>query len=475
MINNNFKVGDRVRVRTITGYCYAATIEATVDFGGPLIVRDDKGLQTSACEEQMSHLAEDMFVCECCGDIIAENHGDDNHVLCKECRRYSRYQICSICGCLVDRKYEQHNSTSNKCVCAKCMDEGWTICDDCGDIVRLSDTYSDDYTAVCNNCFERRWTRCVDCGDLVRLSDAHVDEDTAVCDWCFNDHWAVCEDCGVLFNVQSEGGSVNDSYYCGDCIDDHREIIHEYYYKPYPEFYGLGRLFLGVELEIDGGGEADKNAEQLECITGDEMYYKHDSSLDDGFECVTHPMTLSYHRYQFPWEDLCKKAVSLGYKSHDADTCGLHVHVSRDALGDNEDEQDATIARILYFFERNWDALLKFSRRTESQLNRWAARYAHKDTVEEYHKGVKNNENDDRYMCVNLQNSNTIEFRIFRGTLKANTILATLELVERICVICAGCNADDMQGLSWEHFLSLIDPDEYKELFTYITERREEI
>lgn len=308
----------------------------------------------------------------------------------------------------------------------------------------------------------------------MRLSNAHYDDYVTVCDWCFDERWAVCEDCGNLFNIENEGGNINDSYYCGECVDNHHNIIHEYDYKPYPEFYGLGRLFLGVELEIDDGGEDDENAEQLECITGDEMYYKHDGSLKDGFECVTHPMTLKYHRYQFPWADLCKKAASLGYKSHDAGTCGLHVHVSRNALGDNEDEQDATIARILYFFERNWDALLKFSRRTESQLNQWAARYTHKDTVDEYHKGIKNNEDDSRYMCVNLQNEDTIEFRIFRGTLKANTILATLELVERICVICASCNADDMQGLSWEHFLSLIDPDEYQELFTYIKEREEE-
>ena len=37
------------------------------------------------------------------------------------------------------------------------------------------------------------------------------------------------------------------------------------------------------------------------------------------------------------------KAVSLGYRSHQASTCGLHVHVNRDCLGDNREEQDETI------------------------------------------------------------------------------------------------------------------------------------
>ena len=31
-----------------------------------------------------------------------------------------------------------------------------------------------------------------------------------------------------------------------------------------------------------------------------------------------------------------------------------------------------------------------------------------------------------RYTCVNLQSRDTIEFRMFRGTLKYNTLIATL-------------------------------------------------
>ena len=42
-----------------------------------------------------------------------------------------------------------------------------------------------------------------------------------------------------------------------------------------------------------------------------------------------------------------------------------------------------------------------------------------------YHSG--------RYTCVNLENPATIEFRMFRGTLKYNTLIATLQLVNRIC------------------------------------------
>ena len=38
------------------------------------------------------------------------------------------------------------------------------------------------------------------------------------------------------------------------------------------------------------------------------------------------------------------------------------------------------ISRILYFVEHHWNELLKFSRRSEYAMNRWAARYGYEHT-----------------------------------------------------------------------------------------------
>lgn len=73
----------------------------------------------------------------------------------------------------------------------------------------------------------------------------------------------------------------------------------------------------------------------------------------------------------------------MGYCSHKAGTCGLHVHISRKAFGESVLEQEASIARLLFFVEKNWNELLKFSRRTNRQLERWAARCGYKDTPQE--------------------------------------------------------------------------------------------
>ena len=68
-----------------------------------------------------------------------------------------------------------------------------------------------------------------------------------------------------------------------------------------------------------------------------------------------------------PWKDITDKARKLGYTSHQAETCGLHIHVNRTSFGESTEAQDEAIGRILYFVERNWNELLIFSRRTEGK------------------------------------------------------------------------------------------------------------
>lgn len=228
-----------------------------------------------------------------------------------------------------------------------------------------------------------------------------------------------------------------------------------------------------MELEIDGGGEDAHNATQLLNLANNtfesRIYCKHDSSLHDGFEIVTHPMTLDYHLRQMPWEALCKEAVSLGYTSHQARTCGLHIHVSRDAFGETEAQQDLCIARVLYFFEKHWEELLKFSRRTQRQLDQWAARYGFKEQPMEILDHAKTGYHSGRYTCVNLTNYATIEFRIFRGTLKYNTLAATLQLVDRICDMALHLSDDELKSMSWTTFVSGCQA---PELVRYLKERR---
>lgn len=67
---------------------------------------------------------------------------------------------------------------------------------------------------------------------------------------------------------------------------------------------------LGIELEIDDAGEDNKHTKTLLRITDPKnkrMYIKHNSSLNEGLELVTHPMSLTEQLHHFLWETLCKR------------------------------------------------------------------------------------------------------------------------------------------------------------------------
>lgn len=287
----------------------------------------------------------------------------------------------------------------------------------------------------------------------------------------------MCENCDAIIPY-SDAYTISgrDGCFCEDCYDDLRpaQVIHEYSYKPDPIFHGTGPRYFGVELELDEAGEDNENAQELLDIVNDsyeenQVYAKHDSSLTEGFELVTHPMSLTYHCRDMPWKDVMRSAVRMGYRSHQTDTCGLHVHVSRNAFGDTEEDQDAAIARLLYFFEKHWEELLKFSRRTAYQMEQWAARYGYKDRPKEILDHAKKGYSKGRYSSINLQNRATIEFRIFRGTLKYNTLIATLQFIDLLCDLAITLTDRQMQDLSWTTFAASC---QQPELVQYLKERR---
>ena len=181
-------------------------------------------------------------------------------------------------------------------------------------------------------------------------------------------------------------------------------------------------------------------------------------------------MTLDYHRHRMPWKEIMKEALNLGYLSHKTATCGLHIHVNRTSLGDTREDQEDTIARIMFFFEANWEKVLRFSRRTPRQLEQWAKRYgskaAPKEIMDEAKKGSRG-----RYVCINIMNYHTVEFRVFRGTLKYNTLIAALQFVNTICDAAFSMSDKEIADFTWDKFVESLDSDAHKELLTYLDER----
>ena len=329
-------------------------------------------------------------------------------------------------------------------LCPDCLEAETLVCARCGDRIWQDNNAGDEQTPLCQRCYDRFYTSCESCGRVILQGDAYFEDEDDTDPFCWECY----------------------------CRAQQNKQIHEYSYKPAPIFYGEGERYFGVELELDHGGEDSGNACAImgrANLDRELIYCKHDGSLDSGFEIVTHPMTLDFHQTAMPWLDVLDEAVGLGYRSHQARTCGLHIHVNRTAFGDTEIQQELAIARVLYLVEKFWDELLKFSRRTQSQLDRWAARYGYKEHPMQILDRAKERYGRGRYFAVNLLNRNTIEFRLFRGTLKYNTLIATLQLVNKICEVAVNLSDEPLKALAWTTFVSGIQE---PELVQYLKERR---
>lgn len=346
-----------------------------------------------------------------------------------------------------------------------------TTCSHCGCVLEGGEVLLFQEDVYCADCLRELTVLCSHCGTRICRQDNEGTTDTPLCSRCYNRYYVTCERCGVVIPQDDAyyESDDDDTPYCYHCHQDN-ETIHGYYYKPEPIFYGTGPRYFGVELEVDGAGEDYRNAKAVleeANACAEYAYCKHDGSLDNGFEIVTYPMSLEYQCYHMPWDNVISALKGMGYTSHNAGTCGLHCHVSRAALGEDLEEQEDTIARILYFMEKHWEELVKFSRRTQKQLERWAARYGYKDSPKEILKKAKGGYG--RYVCLNLTNDETVEFRIFRGTLKKNTIIATLQLIDRICDVALYLSDEELKNMPWTTFVTgCTQP----ELVQYLKERR---
>ena len=244
--------------------------------------------------------------------------------------------------------------------------------------------------------------------------------------------------------------------------------------NPIPYFTATANAISAWNLKSTRAAKNSDNADTLLGIgnrIAEHIYIKSDGSLNDGMEIVTHPMSLRYHKEKMPWAEVMKSAIHMDYRSHKTSTCGLHIHVNRTAFGNTRETQDECISRVLYFVEHHWLELLKFSRRTEYQMNRWAARYGYKNSPKEILEDAKKGCNG-RYACVNITNYHTIEFRMFRGTLKYNTLIATLELVDKICELATNLTDIELKSVSWSDFVGSLDDSTEPELITYLKERQ---
>lgn len=335
---------------------------------------------------------------------------------------------------------------------------------------------------ICTDCFYQnsRYKRCYDCERIIDTYTARYrngETGNYYCDECV-DNYNVCGRCGRVLDLDEEYyEDPDDGLLCENCADEARsDIIHGYEHTRPDVFYKMSdepetERYFGIELEIGGGGDRNYKVAQKVVDNIDGLVEcKYDGSISNGFEIVTMPMTFKKHlSFMDEWADFMDYAKDNGFESNEDVNCGLHVHVSRKALGSNRDKRNDNIDKILYIFEGFWDEVESFSRRSQDQIADWCKRYLTEREKVTKKKIKDKKDNGDRYMAVNLTNNPTVEFRIFNGTLNVEEFYAALEFVNRIVDIVTTKTEDEVMEMTWEDIIT--GDDSMKELVSYGTRR----
>lgn len=386
---------------------------------------------------------------------------------------------CEICGKEIFEEDAFDIESEQIHVCEDCLHEHFIECEECGEYVRNYEIiriyngwrYSDDF--ICEECAKNneKYQYCGTCNEWINTEKTEIytdPEGNPICSQCYDENVRECHECyKIIWDDDAEYDEDTEEYYCQECSARMRHIKN-YGYKPAPTFKtkhdsfntskDIKELLFGVENEIDKGCDPYDTAGEI-CSASEDVYAKHDGSLTEtGIELVTHPCTLEYHQTELGWDKICEIAKSHNYKSHDARTCGLHVHVGKRQLGESEEESEDTIAKIIMLVDRHRKALTNFSRRREEQLRDWAEfpclGLSEKVSENEAKNRALNIKYSGRYQAVNLTNYDTIEFRLFNGTLKYQTIIATLELVSNICKFAKENNISKVMSSTWKDIVN---------------------
>lgn len=403
---------------------------------------EDQQETTDDCDlDEVSQDAVDFETCEECGQFMNSDDmvldEDSGNYYCEECYE-NKFSECENCGKMFHSDDMEEFDGCTYCV--ECIGEVATVCDRCGNRMSFDDAYSVGEDYLCCDCADDHTSVCADCGERYYNDYMTCVEDEMVCDTCVSESGRYCE-CGVCGNMYREDNMTydddEDRYICNSCGEtrDARAICN-YHQGPGLVFYGHGGYHIGVELEVDGGNRDDRreSAIKVKETLNNHVYCCNDSSLTTGFEIISHPHTYD-ELISLPWRQAFSELVSAGWRGHDVDTAGLHIHIGRKCFND-----DDAIARFCLFFENNWSFIRKFSRRHDDKLKQWASRYfddEHPDkkfTAEEVKDKTKYER--ERYRAVNLRNSRTVEVRVFKSTLRVETFLASIELVKLVAERC---------------------------------------
>jgi hypothetical protein len=336
------------------------------------------------------------------------------------------------------------------------------VCYPCKDFLEYEHSINTLYNSTCTMC-----TNTVPV-DMFRT----LPDNTFICVECYTQIYWYCRRCDSEHNFSDLQPVIlptdynQDMSFCPECAEIYQResFVHTYDYIPKPKFYKedneyMNLLYFGIELEMECyGNDKYKLADRFPEF----VYIKNDGSLDNGFEIVSHPMSYRWlMNHKSDWQtmlDLRKE----GWRSFNTETCGMHIHLSKIAFGNHH------LYKFMKLFYGNPDFILKISQRdSKSRLKRWSSVNLTEKAVRCRAKEKQTYNHDDRYTAVNLNRLETVEVRVFRGTLLAESFWKNIEFVKAAYEFSYKYNSNYMTEISFRKYLR-INKKEFKNLYNFL-------
>lgn len=206
------------------------------------------------------------------------------------------------------------------------------------------------------------------------------------------------------YDLAIHGLNYPQSYGARDVVD---RILKQRSGEPY---------LMGIELEIENADQRREISEVLKKYLPDRHICVSDGSLrGEALEIVTSPLApTEVSRVQ--WYSLLRELDRLGCTSHKSGRCGLHVSISRKYL------REETWRSLRSFLTRKSKFFKEISRRVRGEGSGdrdpfYFCKFSNQST---------------KYTALNLSKGAVAEFRFFRGTLKVESFLASVEIVRSL-------------------------------------------
>ena len=327
----------------------------------------------------------------------------------------------------------------------------------------------------------------------------------------YEDYFLGCEHCGNEYHsddmyFEHYAGEQEWDVICTHCVEqfqdaENEDAIRDYSYKPdahfryydskknmiKSEWTPSNKLNIGIEVEMERRDGVTRNemlevASEINEFENGFLYCKYDSSIETGFEIVSHPATFNAFRKMNLNDAIFRH--NNKFKSFRTGTCGMHIHISRNAFSYVQLHKF-----ILMINEYKSLTHLVSQRRNLSEYDSWANFSTNLLEDSKYEsarkiKRMKQNKRMDildgkesakfnyradtftgsRYQVVNLRNSATIEIRSFKGNISEIGFRKNLDFVESMFYFCKDASLDS--GLNIKEYVEYVRRD--KKTYKYL-------